>query len=214
MLALRISTSRSARLWASEYWKMLLDAISQRGSKRDPRRKYRDLAAALSEIIEERDGRFHSKISTPLSALDDVSLKLMGVRRVESGNEAVELIDLDPPTTTKWQSIDFPYFGTIGDSKYEAQTKRNRTLLSDVFKPSEEPAWLGLAFELSLQRMSEGGRDRDVDNLADALMPFFNSKVRRFGEIWLIKLPPAPAPTEALRFCCRPLDDAPTCWRP
>jgi len=205
-IALHISTSMRRRLWPTEYWKPVVDAVTRGGAKRDPRLKCPDLRAVLDDLIEVRDGRYWPKHNSPFSVADDAALKMLIIQRVKPGSESVRFATCAVPDLSSWEQIGFPYFGTIGNSKYEAQTKRNREKLANSFTAPPSPAWLGLAFQLSQERLSARGRDRDIDNLADALMPFFNRAVKRFEEIVLVKMPPINSSEEILRYLCRQSD--------
>jgi len=197
MLTVRIETSTPGRLWAPERWKGLSDALARGGAKHDPRKKYPDLATAVELLVEERSGRFFPRAGTALCADDDTAVRMVLVKRVAAGNESVSLETGTPPDVSGWSSRSFPFFGTIGDSKYEAQSKLNREALAPVFFPPRGAGSLGLAFQLSCER-----RDRDVDNLADALMPFFNRRISRLHELVLVKLERVPGGMETLRFSC------------
>ncbi len=199
ILAVRVATSKRGQLWPTEYWKTLIDAIVRGGAKHDPRSKYPDLSLALSDMVEERNGRFFPRRGRATSTLDDTAIHLIVVSRVGPGREAVSVCFADLPHVDSWSVVRVPYFGTIGNSKYEAQSARNREALSSVFAPVCSHAHLRLAFQLSCAR-----RDRDLDNLADALIPFFNKQIGCLDEITLVKLEPAQADYETLRFCCVP----------
>ena len=197
MLAIRIDTSSPRRLWSSCWWKQLIDALARGGAEHDPRKEHPDLALALQGMVEERDGRFFPTGNSMLAIEDDIALSMVVLRRVERGHENLVVHDAEPWETSEWSSIDVPFFGTIGNSVYERQTKRNREGLAGVFQCPGPVSRLGLAFRLSTNR-----RDRDIDNLADAIMPFFNKHVRRFSEVCVMKLPPSPTECETLRFHC------------
>jgi hypothetical protein len=96
------------------------------------------------------------------------------------------------PAVDRWISLRVPYFGTIGKSVYETQTMENRKAIaadadfSKVISESARTGTLCLGFQQSTAR-----ENRDLDNLADALMPLFNQCCSRLDRICLIK--PAPA---------------------
>ncbi len=207
-IAIKISTSKRNRLWPAGHWKVFVDAVTRGGAKHDPRLEYPDLRTALDDLMEARNGRYWPKPGSPFSGADDSALKMLIVHRVKPGSESVRFVTCAVPDLSLWKQVEFPYFGTIGNSKYEAQTKRNREKLASSFTAPPSPAWLGLAFQLSQERLSARGRDRDIDNLADALMPFFNRAVKRFEEIVLVKMPPTNGENEILRYRCRPSDYA------
>jgi hypothetical protein len=119
------------------------------------------------------------------------------VNRVAPGDERVTLEVGILPDVSGWSSLRVPYFGTIGDSKSEAQSKLNREALARVFVTPADVRSLGLAFQLSCER-----RDRDIDNLADALMPFFNQRVTRLDQLVILKLERSLRAEETLRFQC------------
>jgi len=56
--------------------------------------------------------------------------------------------------------------------------------------------------------MAAQGRDRDLDNLADALMPFFNRADKRFEKILLLKLQAGNGDEEILRYRYEPIANA------
>ncbi len=197
MLTVEIQTSRRGRLWASSYWKTLFDAMCRNGAKQDPRRVYPDLAPNLRKLVVERGGRFHPSGKSLLAERDDVAVQVIRVRRVTHGHEGVCVRESAPPEVSGWRQVDVAFFGTIGDSKYEAQMKLNRAALEQVFQPICSPVELWLGFRLSTDR-----RDRDLDNLADALMPFFNRWAPRIEDLRLVKLTPRLTEHETLWFSC------------
>jgi hypothetical protein len=175
-------TSKSGVLWPTGYWKDLVDSLAQRGARNDPRVKYPDLADALESLIEARNGRYYPRPGTALSGLDDAGVRMIRVRRAPRGSESVQVSHANRPDTTGWEMNEFPYFGTIGNSKYEAQSKANQLDLAKSISQEKRLEVLSLSFTLSL-----GRRDRDLDNLFDGLAPFFNRSFPALDEILLLK---------------------------
>jgi len=196
-----IWTSKSGRLWPTEYWKTLIDALSSGGSKYDPRLKYPDLARQLDAIVEVRGARYYPRAGTVLAIHDDTALRLVLVHRVETGDEGIVFGRAALPNTGCWVSISFPFFGTIGDTRYEVQSKLNCDAIAEQLKPQlrevARTSTLCLCFQLSANR-----RDRDLDNLADALMPLFNRHCEDLDHICLVKASAASQDTEVLRIAC------------
>ena len=181
MIGLEIATSRHGRLWPSEHWKCLIDSLFAKGSKDDPRLKYRDLPN-LNHLVEEREGRFCPMSDLISSRFDDPHLQFVIIRRAPVGSvSAFETTTL--PNSSNWPGIAVPWFGTIGDRKAEQQTRRNRQLISDQW-PSE---WSSSEF-LSLEFVQSPDRlDRDLDNLADSLTPLFSARFQRLQTLRLFK---------------------------
>lgn len=194
MIAVELCTSKSGVLWPSEYYKELIDSLSRGGSKNDPREKYVDLQSVLGKHIEKRTGRYFSTTGSALSKGDDCRLAVFSVRRVPEGQEQLRIGRAQLPDTKQWRRFEFEYFGTIGSSKYEAQSRLNRELLrsrsDEFFDPSSNS--LALSFQLSKRR-----NDRDIDNLVDPLIPLFN-KVIGPAYLLAIKERSSPFPTEHL----------------
>ena len=104
--------------------------------------------------------------------------------------------------------FEFPYFGTIGSSVQEAQTKANVASLrlrADELTRHTRPTSLGLHFQLSTDR-----RDRDLDNLGDGLMPLFNGLFPGLVDIRLSKGPSQAGATERLWVSAMTVDSAVT----
>jgi hypothetical protein len=203
ILGVEIWTSKSGRLWPTEYWKSLIDALGSGGAKYDPRLKYPELARQLDAMVEVRSARYYPKAGTVLAIHEDTALRLMLVHRAETGDEGVVLGRAGLPNTECWVSISFPFFGTIGDTRYEVQSKLNRDAIAEQLKPQlreiARSSTLCLSFELSANR-----RDRDLDNLADALMPLFNRHSENLDHMCLVKASGASQDTEVLRIACDP----------
>jgi hypothetical protein len=201
MFGIEIHTSKHGRLWPTEYWKILFDALTRGGAKNDPTVKYPVLALSLAEITEERLGRYRPKHNQAAGKQDDSSIRLVIVKRVQKGHETVIMSDALAPMTERWASISLPYFGTIGNSKYEAQSKENRAAISVTFdsliRDGRISRCLGLSFQLSTRK-----RDRDVDNLADALIPVFNHYIPDLDHLCLVKEQSRPNDSEVLRLTC------------
>ena len=186
MLRLSIETSKSGRIWPTGYWKPLIDSLCRSGARKDPRAIYRDLSFHLKPLICEREGRFYPTSASPLVPSDDTAISFIQVALVRPGDEAIRFPPPKIPDASLWPSFEFPYFGTIGNSKYEEQTKQNRLVLAErqheLFDAQFTPITIWLHFQLSTSR-----RDRDLDNLADALMPFFNKLLPRLTVVRLSK---------------------------
>lgn len=186
MPGIEIRTSKRGRLWPTEYWKTLIDALCDNGAKHDPRLKNPDLLLQLDAMVEMRGARYCAKGGTVLATHDDTALRLILVHRAPPGGERITLGHATMPATEGWVPISFPFFGTIGNAKYEAQSKLNRDAIAAHFQPElRETArthTLCLCFRLSDRR-----RDRDLDNLADALMPVFNRHCAGLDHICLAK---------------------------
>ncbi len=186
IIGVHVQTSKPGKLWPVGYWKTLFDAFAAKGAKQDPRLLYADLATSLDEQIELREGRFFSQLESPLKNVDDSLIQLIVVLRVPTGAESIVINSLPIPTASWSAPISVPFFGTIGSSKYEAQSRTNQS----VIEQSKEVDWvtlrancsLGLSFQLSEKRTS-----RDLDNLIDGLMPLFNSKLPSINYLFAIK---------------------------
>lgn len=193
-----VKTSKSNALWPTEYWKTLFDSVFIHGSKNNPYEKHPDLQGFLSEKIHH-DDRYYLQLDSDLQNQDDSKLKFINIVRVSPGKETILITTFNEINTDDWHVIKFPYFGTIGDSKYELQTKKNgqeiETAYYDTLIENSESKNLSLSFQLN-----EGRKDRDVDNLADALMPFFNRKIRGIENLFLMKEDRIKENYEILRF--------------
>jgi len=129
-------------------------------------------------------GRYYLAIDTPLAQCDDVALGVISILRVEQGNESIRIGHVNLPVTNGWEQVQIEYFGTIGNSKYEAQSKKNRALIADALAISLHE-WSGkicFSFQLSNQR-----KDRDLDNLVDAIVPVITKTVDPFDHMIAIK---------------------------
>ena len=115
----------------------------------------------------------------------------------------IHFISLNEINTTDWYSINFPYFGTIGDSKSEYQTKTNRTAIEEKFyeilRDNSESKSLSLSYQLSI-----GRKNRDLDNLTDAIMPLFNKHCKNLSNLLLVKEGASKENDELLRFSFNP----------
>jgi len=199
VVSIEIHTSKNGRLWPTEYWKTLIDSMAREGAKHDPIMRYPDLAESVEPFVELREGRHVPTSGSPLAKKDDVAISVIHVSRVPHGSEHISFGEVSLPDTSEWDSLPFPFFGTIGSSEYEAQTKENRDAIEkawgDQLTEDASAKHLSLSFQLSA-----GRRDRDLDNLADALMPLFNSRLPSLDEILLLKEPPVEAGSEILRM--------------
>jgi hypothetical protein len=106
---------------------------------------------------------------------------------VKDGEDAVQFHTPVLPYVADWSCLNVPFFGTIGSQTQEDQTRKNVAELrarANALKLGAKPTSLWLHFQLSSNR-----RDRDLDNLADALMPLFNGWFPGLAEIHLSKGP-------------------------
>jgi hypothetical protein len=196
MIGVTVATSKRGVLWSTEHWKPLIDSLCRGGAKHDPRLRYPALARYLSPLVREDDGRFFPTSESGLANSDDTAITFLRVVRVKDGEESLSLHHPQIPDTSDWPLFELPYFGTIGNSIQEAQTKSNRVALAArdhelVRHPAPHGLWLH--FQLSSER-----RDRDLDNLGDALMPFFNRLFPKLDEIRMSKSMPHLGPSERL----------------
>jgi hypothetical protein len=180
-------------LWATNYWKCLFDSLCRKGSRHDPRREYPDLKEHLEHLIEERAGRFHPRIGTALCEHDDDKVRVIRMTRVAKGKEEIAFAPAWQPITSSWTRIESPFFGTPGDSKYEAQSKSNQEVLGKRIEQDRDIRSLGLSFTLSQFR-----KDRDLDNLYDGLVKLFNKLYPKINELLLVKETPRPEQGEVL----------------
>ncbi len=202
MIGLEIRTSKQGRLWPTGYYKGLIDTLTRGGAKDNPLDRYPELASVLVPLVHERGSRFYPARQTLLSRLDDTALGVIVVRRVQGGDEAVSLGPVSMPRTIGWRAIKCDFFGTIGDSKSEAQSKKNRRTLEVQAEPSLEPHTnsVSMSFQLSGER-----RDRDLDNLVDPLIPFFSAHIQPLDFVCAVKEAPQPDGNEILRISQDPL---------
>lgn len=194
-------------MWPGEYWKILIDSLTCRGSRNDPRIKYKDLADVLRPLIEERDGRFFPVSGTAIDQMDDSAIGMIEICRVEQGFESINsgCASGDQWPTDRWRQFRCPYFGTIGGRTSEAQTRENRNRLAGEttnYLQGRSSKELGLSFQLSAER-----RPRDLDNLVDAFMPFFNKHRKSIDRICATKEKPLAVGFELLRYT---IDHMPT----
>jgi len=203
MLWLKICTSKTGLLWPIGYWKTLIDSLTCRGAQNDPREKYEDLANALRPLIEERDGRFFPVSGIATDQVDDSAIGMIEICRTEQGCESIRAGFATPPLSDRWHTdlwrqVRFAYFGTISRAVVEAQTRENRTRLeADAIPRLQYPVSedLGLSFQITNGRLN-----RDLDNLVDALIPFFNAHMEPIDRICAVKESPVDADYEMLRY--------------
>jgi len=202
MIGLEIRTSKSGRLWPTEHYKGLIDALAQKGAKHDPAIRHPDLAKSLEDLVEERAGRFYPASRSTLALYDDSALAVVIVRRVEPGAEEILLGHVSLPQTVRWESFEFDYFGTIGNRKYEAQSKRNRQVLktqgTGVLQTDIKQ--VAMSFQLDASR-----NNRDLDNLVDPLISFFSALLQPLDCVVAIKETPSSNGKEILRISQEPL---------
>jgi hypothetical protein len=196
MIGITIATSKPGCLWPSAHWKPLIDSLCRGGAKSDPCLHYPALSRCLSPLVRETNGRFFPTSESKLARSDDTGVTFLQVIRVKTGADSLAFHPPNMPDTSGWPMFEFPYFGTIGDSKHERQTNENRLALAAredelIRQPMAEGLWLH--FQLSAER-----RDRDLDNLTDALMPFFNRLFPKLAEVRLSKAAPHIGSSERL----------------
>ena len=174
MIGLEIQTSKQGRLWPTGYYKTLVDALAKGGARKNSQIIYPDLTKTIGEQIVERMGRYYLAIDTPLAQCDDVAVRVISILRVEQGNESIRIGHVNLPVTDGWEKVSVEYFGTIGNSKYEAQSKKNRALITNALamSPSKLSGKICFSFQLSNQR-----KDRDLDNLVDAIIPAISKTI-------------------------------------
>jgi hypothetical protein len=196
MIGVTIATSKHDRLWPTEHWKPLIDSLCRGGAKTDPRTCYPALSFCLSTFVCEANGRFYPTSASQLASGDDTATSFIRVIRVRAGGDSLTFHPPEVPDISGWPLFEFPYLGTIGSSKSESQSKQNRrTLASCEGELFQQPQATGLwlHFQLSATR-----RDRDLDNLADGLMSFFNKGLPQLAEIRLSKAAPHDGLSERL----------------
>ncbi len=202
MIGIEIRTSKQGQLWPTEYYKGLIDALTRGGTRHDPIDKCPDLAGALVDLVYERGGRFYPAQLILLSQFDDVELDAIVARRVGDGNEAVRIGSVTMPQTDKRLKFTCDFFDTNGDSKAEAQSKKNRRMLEVQAGPSlkRHANRIIMSFQLINER-----RDRDLDNLVDPLIPFFSAKIQALDCVCAVKEVPQPTGKEILCISQHPL---------
>jgi len=188
MLILEIKTSKSNLIWPSGYWKTLIDSIFKNGSINNPV-SYLDLKQYLGDKVSFNSSRYYIELSRYSSNNDDSSLKAISIEKVTSGSEKLVLKQIDKidPSKNNFSEIDFDYFATIGNKKYELQTRKNREKLNnsykDTFLKNKDILYLSLFFKLQ----KNNRRDRDLDNLVDAIIPEFNKYFHGVKKIFVCK---------------------------
>lgn len=195
MTGITIATSKPGRIWPTGYWKSLIDSFCRGGTKINPHLRYPAFSRYISPLVYEAKQRFVPTKQSQLVGEDDTAISSIRVIRVKPGADSLIFHSPAVPDSAGWPLFEFPYFGTIGSSKYEQQIKENRVALCAreqefLCRPS---TGLWLHFQLSTAR-----RDRDLDNLADALMPLFNELLPNLGELRLSKSLPHVESTERL----------------
>jgi hypothetical protein len=202
MISLQIVTTRSGLLWPTEHWKCLIDALFMKGSNADPRTKYRDLLN-LNDLVQDRSGRFLPVDGLISSKCDDTQLRLIHVHRGTSENGGVSIFNTsDLPDTKSWFVVEVPCFGTIGDRKSELQIADNRNTVQQIW-PSDWPQSDHLSLEF---RLSSDRSDRDIDNLADGIMPFFSGKFPNLQALRMFKSTHNGSDSESLRISSEPFN--------
>lgn len=171
MTQISVGTSRKGRLWPAEHWKTLFDSLSAKGCKNDPRLRYLDLREVLAELVVCREERFWPNATSGFRTIDDVSIRSIEMERVAEGREYLRFSEADwsQVWTSSWIVLELPFFGTIGDSSAERQSRENSKRLIACGEIVKKPVSIEVFFELSSSR-----RDRDLDNLYDALAAAFH----------------------------------------
>jgi hypothetical protein len=185
MIGVTIATSKRGLLWPTEHWKALIDSLCRGGGKHNPMHRYPPLAECLAELVHERDGRFVPTPASRLAASDDAAITSLKIMRVRDGQDFVRFHVPVLPDVGDWLRLDVPFFGTIGNRVQEARTRENVAELrvrASALKDGVKPTSLRIHFQLSSDR-----RDRDLDNLGDALIPLFNAWFPGLDEIQLSK---------------------------
>jgi|SoiMethySBSTD1v2_1073268.scaffolds.fasta_scaffold178504_4 hypothetical protein len=196
MIGVTIATSKQGLLWPTEHWKTLIDSLCRGGAKHNPIHRYPLLAQCLAPLVCEHGGRFLPTAASRLAASDDTAITSLKIVRVKDGEDSMGFHIPELPDVEGWSCLDVTYFGTIGSRVQEAQTKSNVAALrarANELKRGAKSTSLWLHFRLSSDR-----RDRDLDNLADALMPLFNGWFPGLTEIHLSKGPPQPGEIERM----------------
>ncbi len=206
--SVHIQTSIAGNLWTVELWKVLIDALARKGSKSNPCHRYIDLAPFLQEYLSHIEGRYFLQGINNDSFGDDSKIRSIVIKKCTKGSERVRCAMARLEGASQCIGIEFHYFGTIGDSKYEEQSKANREKLKlelaerfERWNAQERPKALTLWFQLR-----DGKKDRDLDNLADALMPTISDKIKGIDMIRLVKLNCSKANNEQLYINCEPID--------
>lgn len=196
MVGLEIKTSKKGHLWPTGYYKVLIDALTRGGAKHNPIEKYPELANVLKDYVCERGGRFYPRDNSPLTRLDDVALDAIIIHRVEHDKEGILIGSVENIRTDTWHEFTFDYFGTIGNSKAETQSKLNRQVLeletAAILIPHVN--CISLSFQLSIHR-----NNKDIDNLVDPLIPFFSANIQPLDYVCVFKEPLLSTQGETLR---------------
>lgn len=196
MIGARIATSKRGSLWPTEHWKALIDSLCRGGAKHSPVDRYPLLALCLAPLVREHDGRFVPTVASRLATHDDTVITSLEIVRVEGGDDSVCFHEPEMPFIDGWACVEVPFFGTIGSRIQEAQTKANVATIrarAGKLQHGLTPTSLSLHFQLSSAR-----RDRDLDNLGDALMPFFNGCLPGLTAVRLTKGRPQGGETERM----------------
>lgn len=173
-----------------------------KGSYADPRSEYRDLLN-LNDLVQDRRGRFLPVDGLISSKCDDTQLRLIHVHRGTSESGRVSFFNTPAlPDTNSWFVVEVPCFATIGDRKSELQIKDNRNTVQHIW-PSDWPQSDHLSLEF---RLSSDRTDRDLDNLADGIMPFFSAKFPNLQALRLLKSTHTGCDSESLRISSEPFN--------
>jgi hypothetical protein len=196
VIGVTIATSKRGLLWPTEYWKALIDSLCRGGAKHSPIDRYPLLASCLAPLVREHGGRFVPTAASSLATHDDTVITSLEIVRVKDGDDSVCFHEPVVPHIDGWACVEVPFFGTIGSRIQEAQTKANVATIrarAGELQRGVKPTSLRLHFQLSSAR-----RDRDLDNLGDALMPLFNGWFPGLTEVRLTKGRPQGGETERM----------------
>lgn len=179
-----IKTRKRGTLWPTNHYKILFDAITKKGAKKSPFLLNPELAIPLMDWTCEADGRFMPRPSTPMEHLDDVHLSFIGIEKTVVDEPQIRFTEKADGLLQSQSRFEFPFHGTTGNSKYENQTKLNLLLVdSEIPKQQLQSACaLSLYFHQSPER-----KNRDLDNLVDAVIPFFNKRMPSLKRITAVK---------------------------
>ena len=196
MIGVTIATSKRGLLWPTEHWKVLIDSLCRGGAKHNPLSRYPSLGECLAPLVRKDRGRFVPTVASGLATHDDTVITSLQIVRVKDADDSVRFHDPVLPHVDGWVCVEVPFFGTIGSRTQEAQSKENRATIrarAGELQRGVETTNLHLHFQLSKDR-----RDRDLDNLADALMPSFNRLFPGLTEVRMSKSPPQGGETERM----------------
>jgi hypothetical protein len=171
-------------------------SLRLRGTKHIPIHRYPLLAECLAPLVREHGGRLVPTVASALAMSDDTAITSLRVTRVRHGEDFMHLNVPVLPDIEGWLPVEVRYFGTIGSSVQAAQTRAlfaEIRLRTGMLREAVKAASLRIHFQLSSNR-----RDRDLDNLGDALMPLFNGWFPGLADLHSSKGPRQPGETERM----------------